>query len=131
MSKKSTAIVPSSGDVFHDVGVEISPTDRAKIDIAAEITLTVGKLGITQGEAAALMGTDQAKVSAIMRGRVTGFTLDRLLGFLLALGRDIEVSIFPAGRSRRAGRLMIHSGKRTSPERVGPHRHAARKAVAV
>lgn len=111
---RKIVVKPSCGDVYRDIGIELSLTDRAKIDIAAEITLTIGKLNITQTEAASLMGTDQAKVSSIMRGRVSGFTLDRLIGFLLALGKDVEMNITPISRSRRLGRFMIHSGKRAS-----------------
>ena len=119
-----------SGDVFRDLGIELSPTERAKIDIAAEITLTINKLSLTQAEAAALIETDQAKVSAIMRGRLAGFTLDRLISFLLALGKDIEMNISPVGRQRRSGRFVIHTGKiadnlTTTPRRLAKSRKLA------
>ena len=61
--KKLETIIPTSGDVFRDLGIELSPTERTKIDFAAEITLTINRLTITQAEAADLMETDQAKVS--------------------------------------------------------------------
>lgn len=130
--KKLETIIPAGGDVFRDLGIELSPTERAKIDIAAEITLTINRLNLTQAEAAALMETDQAKVSAIMRGRLTGFTLDRLISFLLALGKDIEMNITPIGRVRRLGRLVIHTNKKASGMTIATHRaNKSRKTAAI
>lgn len=130
--KNLETIIPTSGDVFRDLGIELSPTERAKIDIAAEITLSINRLTLTQAEAAALMETDQAKVSAIMRGRLTGFTLDRLISFLLALGKDIEMNITPIGRVRRLGRLVIHTNKKSSGMPSAIHRTIkSRKTAAI
>ena len=130
--KKLETIIPTGGDVFRDLGIEHSPTERAKIDIAAEIRLTINRLNLTQAEAAALMETDQAKVSAIMRGRITGFTLDRLISFLLALGKDIEMNITPIGRVRRLGRIVIHTNKKASGMTIAtPRTNKSRKTAAI
>ena len=45
-----------------------------------------------------LLGIDQPKISALMRGKLDGFSIDRLLRFLNALGRDIEIVVRPASR---------------------------------
>jgi len=43
---------------------------------------------------------DQPKVSALVRGKFEGFSIDRLLRFLNALGRDVEIVISPADATR-------------------------------
>jgi len=48
---------------------------------------------LTQVEAAEIMGIDQPKVSALMRGRLEGFSLQRLLNLVTALGRDVDIQI--------------------------------------
>ena len=48
---------------------------------------------LTQTKAARLLGIDQPKVSALIRGKLDGFSLDRLFRFLNALGRDVEIVV--------------------------------------
>ncbi len=56
------------------------------------------------------MGIDQPKVSHILRGRLEGYSTERLMGFLTALGRDIEIVVRKAPRTRRQGRLKVTAG---------------------
>ncbi len=44
---------------------------------------------LSQAEAAELLGVDQPKVSALKRGRISGFSLQRLVRFLINLGLDV------------------------------------------
>ena len=55
---------------------------------------------ISLPKAAAVLGADQPKVSAWPRGKLDGFSVERLFHFLNALGRDVEMVIRPV---RRAG----------------------------
>lgn len=57
--------------------------------------------------AATLMGLDQPKVSHLLRGRLGGFSTQRLLECLTALGRDVEIVVRPAPKSRKRGRMHI------------------------
>jgi predicted XRE-type DNA-binding protein len=54
---------------------------------------TIERRGLTQLLAAEILGTDQAKVSAIVRGRLKDFGVDRLMNYLVALGHDVHVQI--------------------------------------
>lgn len=83
----------SSGNVFADLGLPHSEEDMLKVEIARAIANAIGRRKLTQVATASLLGTDQAKVSAVVRGRLKDFSVDRLLGFLTALGHDIEISI--------------------------------------
>ena len=64
----------------------------------------------TQTQAADVLGIDQPKVSALMQGRLTGFSIDRLLRFLLALDRDVEIVIKPNSARSRRGRVSVVTG---------------------
>ena len=57
--------------------------------------------------AAALLHINQPKISALMNYRLDGFSLERLLHFLNALDRDIEITIRKKPRSRKAARIAV------------------------
>jgi hypothetical protein len=54
-------------------------------------------------------GIDQLKVSALLRGRLEGFSCDGLFRFLNALDRDIEIVIRPAKKRSNAPRIRVVS----------------------
>ncbi|MDO8672307.1 MAG: helix-turn-helix transcriptional regulator [Dehalococcoidia bacterium] len=103
-------LIVSSGNVFSDLGVENPEEALAKAKLARVIGTIIVKRRLTQTQAAELLGIDQPKVSALVRGRLTGFSIDRLLRFLVALDRDVEISIKPKPRSRLHGRLDVATG---------------------
>jgi predicted XRE-type DNA-binding protein len=61
---------------------------------------------LTQAQAAQRLGLDQPKVSALVRGRLEGFSTDRLMRFLVLLGRDVHIVI------RRRGQRGVESSER-------------------
>ena len=91
-----TDITRGSGNVFADLGLEQAEIFAVKASIAATISRLIRERELTQKDAAELLGIDQPKVSALVRGRLSGFTIDRLLRFLKELGCDVEISIRPA-----------------------------------
>jgi predicted XRE-type DNA-binding protein len=52
---------------------------------------------------------DQGKVSALVRGRASGFSTDRLFRFLVALGSNIDIVVRPRRRSDRGGYVTVLS----------------------
>jgi len=80
-------------DVFHDLGLPDADELLAKSKLAIAIHNTIEARGLTQSQAAALMGTDQGKVSKIIRGRLSEFSTERLLNYLLHLGLDVDIVI--------------------------------------
>jgi predicted XRE-type DNA-binding protein len=100
-------VTRSSGNVFADLRVAEPAEALAKAKLAAEISEIVGRQGLTQSRAAALLGIDQPKISALLRGRLTGFSAERLFRFLNALGRDVEIVVRPKRRSHQAARVTV------------------------
>jgi predicted XRE-type DNA-binding protein len=102
------SVTHTSYDVFVDLGIKLSDADRLKLHIAMAINSAIQKRKLTQVEAAKILKIDQPKVSAILRGRLDGFSEDRLMGFLFTLGRDMEVR-FPERQSSERGQLKVRA----------------------
>src|SRR3982750_1315999 len=97
--KKGGEPVPieqSSGNVFADLGLKNPEVLLAKAELVQRIADIIAERKLTQARAAKLLGIDQPKVSALLRGKLDGFSTDRLFRFLNALGRDVEISVRPA-----------------------------------
>ena len=79
--------------------VQLGLTDNeeamAKSELARRITSVIEQRGLTQTKAAEILGVDQPKISAIKRGRLAGFSLERLMKFLILLGCGIQIVIKP------------------------------------
>lgn len=105
-------IVESSGNVFDDLDVHLDPKDELKVAIAYQICKLINDKGLTQQQAAKILKTDQAKISAVTRGRLTGFSVDRLLNFVTALGYDVDVSLKPSKEPQ--GKVTVYPSLVTS-----------------
>jgi len=106
--KTEIPVERSSGNVFEDIGLAQSAELLVKSEIAARIAMIIEGRGLTQARAAAILGIDQPGVSDLVRGRLRGFSSDRLFRFLNALGQDVKIVIVPRPpHSRRLGRLRV------------------------
>jgi predicted XRE-type DNA-binding protein len=98
---KKRAYVEGTGNVYADLGVADPQETRAKADLAHRIVDIIEARKLTQAQAGKVLGVDQPKVSALVRGRLTDFSLERLLSFLLSLGQDVQISVTPKAHSSR------------------------------
>ena len=71
-----------------------------KAQLASKIGEIIAARNLTQMDAAEILEIDQPKVSALIRGKLTGFSTERLFRFLNALGNDVEISVKPKPESR-------------------------------
>ena len=101
------SIEESSGNVFADLGLTAPEELLAKAELVQRIADIIAERKLTQVRAAKLLGIDQPKVSALLRGKLDGFSTDRLFRFLNALGRDVEIVIRPAKRLHEAETRVI------------------------
>ena len=106
MSEESK-VIRSSGNVFADLGLPDADQLLAKADLAIEISRVIEERKLTQAEAAEIIGVDQPKVSALVRGRLDGFSMERLYRYLNALGRDVEIIVRPTPNGRRGSSLKV------------------------
>jgi len=96
---------PSSGNVFADLGFADAGEHLIKAGLVVRIDRTIRQRKLTQAEAARLMGIDQPKVSAMLAGHFRGYSVERLMRFLVALGHDVEIVVKP--RRRGAAELRV------------------------
>ncbi len=98
-------IFVGSGNLLADVGLPDAEILLLKAQILGRILTEIEARGLTQTEAGAIMGVKQPVVSKLMGGRIRGFSLDRLIGFLTALDQDVDIVVKPKPKSRKAARI--------------------------
>ena len=96
-----------SGDVYTDLGYSDSEDMIVKAQLVTKIADIIRKRGLTQENAAKVLGLTQPKISKLLKGQFRGISERRLLRCLTQLGRDVEIVIKPAARPR-GGRLTVH-----------------------
>jgi predicted XRE-type DNA-binding protein len=97
-SGRRIRITESRGNVFADLGFPNPEQEQLKALLTLEIYRIVKQRGLTQAEAGRILGVRQPHVSSLMRGHSGAFSVERLLRFLTALGRDIEITVKPTRR---------------------------------
>lgn len=97
--------VEGSDNVFADLGTLEPEEALAKAKIAMKIYETIKAKKLTQTKAAKILKISQPKVSLLLRGYLTDFSLERLLRFLNDLGQDVYISIAPS--SHRHGNTWV------------------------
>lgn len=95
-------IEESTGNVFADLGLEDAADLTTRAQLAHRIGEVIRDRGLTQLDAADVLGATQPIVSKLVNGQLHGFSLERLLRFLNALDQDVEIVV--GGRSRGRGR---------------------------
>jgi predicted XRE-type DNA-binding protein len=98
---------PSSGNVFADLNLKNADDLLAKAELAAKIIAEIQRRRLTQSQAAAILGIDQPKVSALKQGKFSGFSIERLIRLVLRLGRDVEITVKGRPRSGAVARLRV------------------------
>lgn len=108
----------SSGNVFADLDIENPEEALTKSELVRQIAKIIKKRKLTQKQAAEILGVDQPKISALIRGRLRSFSLERLIRFLNELGQDVSIMISPVAEPRsERGHTWIsesHSNTRIS-----------------
>lgn len=99
-------VFEGSGNFWADLDLPDAEERYAKALISVLITRAIKARGLTQAQAAKLLGTTQPKVSAVVRGQLSGFSMDRLFRFLNALGMNVRIDVH-AAPDEEAGHLLV------------------------
>lgn len=78
-----------------------------KAELVRQINEIITERKLNQVQAAEVLGIDQPKVSALMRGKLTGFSTERLFRFLNALGCDVQIVVKPKLKSPAIARISV------------------------
>ncbi|MGE3424896.1 MAG: helix-turn-helix domain-containing protein [Dehalococcoidia bacterium] len=110
MAAKRKAVEAGSGNVFEDLGFADAKERTLKVQLAMEVNRLLKARGTTQAAAAGVLGILQPHVSDLARYRLDRFSVERLMEFLVALGRDVEIHISArTGRRSRPGLRVSHA----------------------
>jgi predicted XRE-type DNA-binding protein len=91
-------VTKGSGNVFRDLGLPDADLLQAKADLVHQVSALIEERGLTQMQAADVLRVTQPKISALLHGRLDGFSMDRLVRFLNALDQDVEISVRPKAK---------------------------------
>jgi len=105
----TTKITRGTGNVFADLGFPDAEERQTKLRLAYTINAILEERGLTQTQAAKLLDATQPKVSALARYKLDGFSVERLMTFLTALDRDVQIVIKKKPRSRASGRISVEA----------------------
>ena len=105
--KKNPEVVQSSGNVFADLGLTRADEKQTKVRLAVAINRIIENQRLSQIAAARRLKINQPKISALSNYRLHGFSVERLMNFLTALDRDIEIVIRSKPTSRRDAKIMV------------------------
>jgi predicted XRE-type DNA-binding protein len=105
--KNSSGVQRSSGNVYADLGLPNAEEKHTKLRLAFAINQIIAGRSLSQVAAAKSLKVSQPKISALRNYQLEGFSVERLMNFLTALDRDVEIVIRPKPRSRKAARILV------------------------
>ena len=106
MDMPDTNVERGSGNVFADLDFSEPDLHLLKAELVVRIDDILCERGITRTETARMLGPSGLEVSRILRGDFRAYSLERLLRFVTALGRDVDIVIRPS-RSAAGGELRV------------------------
>ena len=106
--RRKNQIEESTGNVFKDLALEDAEERLIKADLSSAIAKVIEHRKFkNQSEVARCLGIDQPKVSKLLRGHFSEYSVERLMGFLLRLGHDVEIKIGKRTKSHRLGHAYV------------------------
>jgi predicted XRE-type DNA-binding protein len=106
-TKNKFDVIPSSGNVFADLGLPRADEKQTKVRLAVAINRILHNQRLSQVKAARRLHVNQPKISALSNYRLDGFSVERLMNFLTALDRDIEIIVRKKPPSRRSAKILV------------------------
>ncbi|WP_454713387.1 helix-turn-helix domain-containing protein [Citrobacter freundii] len=104
----SHEVEASSGNVYADLGAYDAEQMQLKAQLAMVISEILQRKGLTQQQAAQLLGMTQPKLSNLLRGQFRGISEAKMLECLVRLGRDVEIVVGEEGNM--SGKLKVKFG---------------------
>jgi predicted XRE-type DNA-binding protein len=96
-----------SNNVFADLGLPNAEEHLLKAQLVHKISTIMKERGLTQAEAAQILGVKQPDVSNLLRGQFRLVSVEKLLRYLVALGQDIEIVVKPHQDAGQSPQLTV------------------------
>lgn len=97
----------SSGNIFADLGFSNASEKLAKVKLDSLIYDLISERQLGDEEVARILTIDVSQVTDLKNGRLSGFSLEKLLGFLVALGQNIEIMVSPKPETVSSGTIKV------------------------
>src|SRR6266481_4061329 len=97
----------ASGNIFADLGLPDADNHFLKAQIVSEIYRLANARKLTQAGAGKRMGISQPEVSRLFKGNFREYSVERLMGFLTAFDRDVEIVVRPHRKAGKGGRIIF------------------------
>jgi predicted XRE-type DNA-binding protein len=107
LRKRGVRVTEGSGNVFADLGLANPEQEMLKAQLTLQIHTILKSSGMTQAQIGKILGVQQPQVSLLMRNRAGSFSVGRLMEFLTALRRDVEITVRPTRKEH--GALLVIS----------------------
>ena len=99
-----------SGNVFADIGVANAEGHFLKAQIVTEIHKAIKARKLSQAKAGAMIGITQPEVSRMLRGHFREYSVERLMRFLTAFDRDVDIVIRRRDSTGERGEVRVSLG---------------------
>ena len=93
--------------MFADLGFRDADKRQAKLRLAYALNQVLEERTLPQADAATMLGITPPKVSALRHYKLAGFSVERLMNLLTAVGRDVEIEIPGTGLTPRL-QILVH-----------------------
>ena len=107
--KDDNKVTRGSKNVFADLGFADAEERQTKLRLAYAINAILEERRFTQAEVARVLGASQPKVSSLANYKLEGFSVERLMTYLTALDRDVQIVIKKKPRSRSSARISVEA----------------------
>lgn len=95
------SVVLSSGNVFADLGFDDAEERLMKMRMVVGVKRLIEEKGLTQVEAARLLGTTQPKISELWNNKLSSITFDKLAEWYVALGKNVKIEVSTPKRNEQ------------------------------
>jgi predicted XRE-type DNA-binding protein len=109
MTEEDIEAHEGSGNVFADLGLPDADELILKSRLVIELRRLIAGRGLTQSAAAERLGITQPDLSHLLRGRLRGVSVERLLRMLTAFDQDVEIVLRPHERAGEPGRISFNA----------------------
>lgn len=107
LTKKSIEWTMGSNNVFADLEMPDAQEKLVKAELVFKINQLIKKKKMTQVQAAKILESDQSKISLLNKGRLSVFSIERLVHFLNLLNQDVEIVIKSQKRKSHHGIFRV------------------------
>jgi predicted XRE-type DNA-binding protein len=112
MKRENEELFLEAKSAYEELGYRNYRELETKANLVLEISKVIRKNRLTQAQCAEILGISQPKMSELLNGRFRGYSVERLMHFLNALGQDVDIVVRERPQTRSARVTVLGGTKR-------------------